>query len=121
MRRCAARSRSPRRSFAYAVEPATLTLGTDPDVRGTVTRREKILERVLSQRADADLPFGDLCYVLRRLGFEERIRGGHHIFTRADVAEIINLQPRGGKAKPYQVRQVRDLIRHYQLKRGNAP
>jgi hypothetical protein len=96
-------------------------LGTDPDVRGTVTRHEKTLERVLSQKADADLPFGDLCHLLRRLGFDERIRGGHHIFTRADVAEIINLQPRGGKAKPYQVRQVRDLIRHYHLERGHAP
>ncbi len=85
-----------------------------------MTRYEKILERVLSQRADADLLFGDLCHPLRRLGFDERIRGGHHIFTRADVSEIINLQPRGGKAKPYQVRQVRDLIRHYQLDRGHT-
>ena len=86
-----------------------------------MTRHQKTLERVLSQKADADLPFGDLCHLLRRLGFDERIRGGHHIFTRADVAEIINLQPRGGKAKPYQVRQVRDLIRHYHLERGHAP
>lgn len=46
-----------------------------------------------------------------RLGFSERIRGDHHIYARADVNEIIDLQPRRGKAKPYQVRQVRDLIR----------
>ena len=53
--------------------------------------------------------------LLRRLGFDERIRGGHHIFAREGLEEIINLQPRGGMAKPYQVKQVRDLTTRYQL------
>jgi hypothetical protein len=43
-------------------------------------------------------------------GFVERIRGSHHIFTREGVAEILNLQPRGSKAKAYQVKQVRNVI-----------
>jgi predicted RNA binding protein YcfA (HicA-like mRNA interferase family) len=49
------------------------------------------------------------------LGFRERIRGSHHIFTRDGVNEIVNLQPKGAQAKPYQVKQVRDIIIRYGL------
>jgi len=42
-------------------------------------------------------------------------RGSHHIFTRSDVEEILNLQPRGSKAKPYQVKQVRTILVEYRL------
>ena len=48
--------------------------------------------------------------VLKKLGFEERIRGDHHIYAMSQAEEILNLQPRSGKAKPYQVKQVRDVI-----------
>ena len=70
----------------------------------------KTLEKVLRGNADANIPFGDLRALLLYLGFVERTRGDHHIFTRDDVAEILNLQPRGGKAKAYQVKQVRHVI-----------
>ena len=30
-------------------------------------------------------------------------------------AEILNLQPKGGKAKPYQVKQVRTVVVRYKL------
>jgi hypothetical protein len=56
--------------------------------------------------------------LLRRLGFDERIRGSHHIFTREGVEEILNLQPKGAKAKPYQVKQVRKVILDYKLGDG---
>ena len=49
------------------------------------------------------------------IGFDERNRGDHHIFTLAGVEEIVNLQPRGAKAKPYQVEQVRKLLIKYKL------
>ena len=35
------------------------------------------------------------------LGLAERVKGSHHIFTEAEVAEILNLQPRGSTAKPH--------------------
>jgi hypothetical protein len=54
--------------------------------------------------------------LLTRLGFGERIRGDHHIFTMTGGEEILNLQARGGKGKPYQVKQVRDVILKYNLK-----
>jgi len=82
-----------------------------------VTRHERVLRRVLSGAADAAIRFDELCALLRRLGFGERQRGGsHHIFSHQGVAEILNLQPRpGGEAKPYQVRQVREVILNYGL------
>jgi hypothetical protein len=49
------------------------------------------------------------------VGFEERIRGSHHIFTRDGIEEILNLQPRRSRAKPYQVKQVRNVIVRYRL------
>jgi len=80
-----------------------------------VSKVEKTLERVLRGNADTNIRFGDLCALLSHLGFAERVRGDHHIFTRDGVVEILNLQPRGGKAKAYQVRQVRAVITSYGL------
>jgi hypothetical protein len=80
-----------------------------------VSRATKTRARVLRGTSDANIRFGDLCALLSHLGFEERIRGDHHIFTREGVEEILNLQPRGGLAKAYQVRQVRDVLTSYGL------
>jgi hypothetical protein len=80
-----------------------------------VSKVSKTLGRVLRGNADSNIRFGDLCALLDHLGFAERIRGDHHIFTRDDVAEILNLQPRGGKAKAYQVKQVRGVLTSYGL------
>ena len=41
------------------------------------------------------------------------------ITTKAGVEEILNLQPKGSKAKPYQVKQVRGVIVKYRLAGGN--
>lgn len=57
-----------------------------------------------------NVPFAKLCTLLKRLGFEERVRGDHPIFTMKRVEEILNLQSRSGKGKPYQVKQVRGVI-----------
>lgn len=74
---------------------------------------EKLLQLVLGGRSDANVAFGELRQLLLRLGFAERIRGDHHIFCREGVEEILNLQPRGGMAKPYQMKQVRGVILRY--------
>jgi hypothetical protein len=65
--------------------------------------------------SDAGIRFDDLRALLRQLGFTERIKGSHHIFTRAGVDEILNLQPKGSMAKPYQVKQVRRTLVQYKL------
>ena len=65
--------------------------------------------------SDANIDCQDLRQLLNRLEFQERIRGSHHIYTKDGVTEIINLQMKGSKAKPYQVKQVRNLILKYKL------
>jgi hypothetical protein len=70
---------------------------------------ERILWRVLQGSSDANIRFSDLRALLLRLGFEERIKGSHHI------GEILNLQPRKALAKPYQVKQVRKILVRYKL------
>ena len=71
--------------------------------------------RVLRGSSDAGIRFDDLRALLRRLGFAERIKGSHHIFAREGVDEILNLQPKGSMAKPYQVKQVRRVLVQYRL------
>ena len=78
-----------------------------------MSKFDKILEKVLRGASDANIDFQDLCQLLNGLGFQERIRG--HIYTKDDVMEIINIQPNGSKAKPYQIKQVRNLILKYKL------
>lgn len=76
---------------------------------------EKLLRKVLRGTSDANISFDDLCQLLRRYGFEERVKGSHHIFARSGVDRQIVLQPHGSKAKTYQVRQVRELFEEYNL------
>ncbi|MCA9412635.1 MAG: type II toxin-antitoxin system HicA family toxin [Candidatus Omnitrophica bacterium] len=73
----------------------------------------KLREKILSGVSDSNIDFSDLCKLLLRLGFSSRIKGDHHIFTRDGVTEIINLQPKENKAKPYQVKQIRGIIVKY--------
>ncbi|MEY3204607.1 MAG: hypothetical protein RLZZ21_938 [Planctomycetota bacterium] len=84
-----------------------------------MTRRDKSLDSLLRGNADANIAFSDLVAILKMLGFQERIRGSHHIFSREGVEEILNLQPRNGKAKPYQAKQVRAVITGYGLVAAN--
>ena len=84
-----------------------------------MARKDRILDQVLSGTADANIVFADLRRLLKRLGFAERVKGSHHIFTQEGVEEILNLQPVGAKAKPYQVKQARSVIRKYRL--GGRP
>lgn len=79
-------------------------------------RHENLYQHILLRQSDANVPFDGLCKLLERLGFVVRIRGDHHIFTMDGVQEILNLQPKNGKSKPYQVKQVRDVILRYSLR-----
>jgi predicted RNA binding protein YcfA (HicA-like mRNA interferase family) len=80
-----------------------------------MAKADKLIQKILQGRSDTSIGFEELRSFLKSLGFEERIRGSHHIFRRAAVEERINLQREGSKAKPYQVRQVRAVILKYRL------
>ena len=75
----------------------------------------KLMDKILAGGADANVEFSALCHLLIRLGFAERVKGSRHIFTRDGIDEIINLQPKGNKAKAYQVKQVRGILVKYHL------
>jgi hypothetical protein len=77
---------------------------------------EKLLLRIIRGASDTNIPFDAMRGLLRHLGFEERIRGSHHIFFKDGIEEILNLQPKtGGGSKPYQVKQVSQVILKYRL------
>jgi len=80
-----------------------------------VGKYEKLLFKILQGVSDANISFKDLCNLLKRIGFDERTRGSHHIFRKKGIIEKINLQQDGSKAKAYQVRQVRNMILKYKL------
>lgn len=76
---------------------------------------DKLIASVLCGTQDKNIKFKDLQRILIYIGFRERVRGDHFIYTRQDVAEKINIQPNGALAKPYQVKQVRKIILDYKL------
>jgi hypothetical protein len=80
-----------------------------------MAKHKKTLLQVLRGASDSNVSFEELRSLLGHLGFAERIRGSHHIFTKEDVEEILNLQPIGSKAKAYQVKQVRSVIIRYKF------
>jgi hypothetical protein len=70
----------------------------------------ELLSKILLGTSDTNIRFDELCDVLRFLGFRMRVKGSHHIFTKEGIADRLNLQEESGKAKTYQVRQVRKII-----------
>ena len=90
-----------RRSTLVRVEPCAIL--------------KKLLLRILRGASDNSIGFHELCGLLTHLGFQEHIRGSHHVFSQSGVVELINLQRDGATAKPYQVKQVRNVIVKYKL------
>ncbi len=80
-----------------------------------MSKADKTLEKILSGEADANIRFDDVLSLMPRLGFSLRIRGSHHIFTRPGIEVLIDLQPVHGKCKSYQVRQIREIIRRFNI------
>lgn len=62
-----------------------------------VDKHEQIRLQILQGKSDANIDFDDLRRLLLWLGFEQRIRGSHHIFRKQGVRELINLQKEGNK------------------------
>ncbi|HEX3579786.1 MAG TPA: type II toxin-antitoxin system HicA family toxin [Thermoanaerobaculia bacterium] len=81
-----------------------------------MTARTKILAKILSGTSSQNISFDELVGLLEQLGFATRVSGSHRIFSHEGVVEILNLQPRrDGTAKPYQLKQVRNVIVRYKL------
>jgi predicted RNA binding protein YcfA (HicA-like mRNA interferase family) len=77
-------------------------------------KARKILGKALS--SPANVRFGEMQRLAESFGFRLiRVSGSHHIYGRSGLAEQINLQNVGGKAKPYQVRQFLKIVERYNL------
>ncbi len=90
-------------------------LGPNSDaLEASMVNPRKTLEAVL--RGQGTIAFRDLQRLLAQLGFRlDRITGSHHIYLHPRVPRPLNIQPIGKDAKPYQVRQPRDMIKEFGL------
>ena len=79
-----------------------------------MSKIDKLFEKLMSGRADANFPFSELCSLLSRLGYQSRQRGSHLVFKLGE--SFINVQNEKGKAKPYQVRQAREQLQMHNIK-----
>ncbi|HXH70135.1 MAG TPA: hypothetical protein VNI60_07385 [Pyrinomonadaceae bacterium] len=80
-----------------------------------MSKFEKLRQKILDGKSDANISFEDLRNFLHNLGFVERIKGSHHSYRKEGIAEKPNLQRDGSKAKSYQVRQIRNILKKYNL------
>jgi hypothetical protein len=80
-----------------------------------MARADKTYEKIMNGKSDNNIDFEDFRHMIKCLGFRERIRGDHHFFNRDGIPERINIQPIVNKAKPYQIKQVREIILKYDL------
>lgn len=80
-----------------------------------MSKLQKLFDRLMSGQSDASFSFDDLCSLLALLGYTSRTtKGSHVIFQRS--GSFLNLQRGpGGKAKAYQVRQVRAELKRLNL------
>jgi predicted RNA binding protein YcfA (HicA-like mRNA interferase family) len=77
--------------------------------------RRKILLKILS--GTKNIRFSDMVNLIEGFGFRlSRTDGSHHIFSRPDIPELVNLQQINGQAKPYQIRQFLKLVEKHDLK-----
>ena len=76
---------------------------------------KKAYEAVLSGRCDNNMKFRDLQKLILDLGMIFQNQEGSHMRYRHPKGAAVNIQNRKGNAKPYQVKQVRDMIIEYHL------
>lgn len=80
-----------------------------------MSKFEKLRQKILNGKSDANIGFENLRNFLLSLGFVERMKGGHHTYRKEGVSEKPNLQRDGNRAKSYQVRQIREILKKYDL------
>jgi predicted RNA binding protein YcfA (HicA-like mRNA interferase family) len=77
-------------------------------------KKAKLLRKLIS--GSKNIRFSDAAACAEAFGFRlDRISGGHHIYVHSDISELVNLQNHKGKAVPYQVKQLLQLIERYNL------
>ncbi len=77
-------------------------------------KKRKLLQKLLS--GSKNIRFSEAVACAEMFGFRlDRVKSSHHIFVHSEVPELVNLQSVKGKAKPYQVKQLLELVERYNL------
>ena len=76
--------------------------------------KRKLLQKLLS--GSKNIRFSEAISCAESFGFQlDRISSSHHIYKHPNVPEFLNLQNVKGKAKPYQIKQLLQIIERYNL------
>jgi hypothetical protein len=79
-----------------------------------VSKIEKLLAK--ANNNPDNIRFQEICNLAEYFGFKLKGgRGSHKVYSRKGIKEILTFQEVGGMAKPYQVRQLLDIIEQYKL------
>ena len=77
-------------------------------------KKQKLLQKLLS--GTKNVRFSEVTALAEAFGFQlDRINGSHHIFIHERIPELLNLQNVNGQAKPYQIKQMLQLIEAHNL------
>ena len=77
-------------------------------------KKRKLLQKLLS--GTKNIRFSEAMACAEAFGFQlDRVNGSHHIFMHQGIPELLNLQNVKGKAKPYQIKQLLQLIETHNL------
>lgn len=81
-----------------------------------MSRWSKFWEKLSGGQSDNNIEFDELTAYLERLGWELHSNGtSHRVYKHAYVPAAVNLQPRSdGKAKAYQMNQLRQALDLYE-------
>jgi predicted RNA binding protein YcfA (HicA-like mRNA interferase family) len=78
-------------------------------------KKRKLLQRLLA--GSKNVNFADAASCAEAFGYRlDRINGSHHIYVHDQIPEVLNLQDVKGKAKPYQIKQLLQVIEKYDLR-----
>jgi len=78
---------------------------------------KKVYDAVMSGQSDNNIKYTDFQNLIVDLGFEfKRQESSHSMYFNNRIKEIMNIQRgKDGKAKDYQVKQLRKIIKKYNI------
>ena len=77
---------------------------------------KKVYQAVISGKSDNNINYKDFQNLIVNLGFDfARQRGSHEMYFNDEIKRYMNIQNDGSKAKPYEIKQLRNLIKEFDL------
>lgn len=86
-----------------------------------MSRYSKVRSDILSGKSDKNISEEDMTFFLARIGaIHRRTKGSHIQYSIDNIPELINIQPKNGKIKPYHVKEIRNIVKKYKLGEGGC-